>query len=130
MHSLIALWHYYQKNVSMTQITFNQLPQAVGELIDSVKQIQSQLSTLSQSDQEEWMNLDQLVLYLPDKPSKATIYRKVRNREIPFTKRGKHLIFQRSKIDSWLSSGAIKTLEEIREESEENFVNKKRRANV
>lgn len=114
----------------MTQLTFNQLPEAVGELIDSVKQIQSQLSTLSQSEQDEWMNLDQLVLYLPDKPSKATIYRKVRNREIPYTKRGKHLIFRRSKIDIWLSSGAIKTLEEIREESEENFVNKKRRANV
>ena len=40
--------------------------------------------------------------------SLATIYTKVNKREIPFMKRGKHLLFSKNDIISWLKEGSVK----------------------
>jgi excisionase family DNA binding protein len=64
---------------------------------------------------DEWMNLDQLCAYLPSKPSKPTAYRWVSERTIPHHKKGKHLSFRKSEIDSWISEGRKATRQEITE---------------
>ena len=50
---------------------------------------------------EKWFFLEELCDYLPERPSKSTIYSWVGKNMIPFHKRGKRLLFLQSEIDSW-----------------------------
>ena len=59
----------------------------------------------SQIDSDQWFDLKELCEYLPDKPSKATIYSWIHNRTIPFHKGAKKLRFLKSEIDIWLKDG-------------------------
>lgn len=67
----------------------------------------------SQSTHNEWLNLSQLCCYLPDKPSKATVYGWVNKKTIPYHKTTKALRFLRSEIDSWLMEGRKPTNAEV-----------------
>lgn len=64
-----------------------------------------------------WLNLDELVEYLPDKPSKATIYTLTAGFKIPFHKRGKRLYFSKNEIDAWLAEAKVRTIVERKAES-------------
>jgi excisionase family DNA binding protein len=59
-----------------------------------------------------------------------TIYRLVRQKEIPFHKRGKKLYFYKSELNQWIKSGKGKTLEELQNEAEGETLslNKNKRA--
>jgi hypothetical protein len=112
----------------MENLTFNELPQAVTELHIKLSNIESLLlaqSKLQQPETEEWYNLDQLCLYLPDKPSKATVYSWVSKSLIPTHKGSKKLRFQKSEIDNWLKDGRKKTLAEIDKLAAEYIKSKK-----
>lgn len=52
-----------------------------------------------------WFNLKELCEYLPDKPTKTTIYSWVQNRLIPYHKGAKKLRFLKSEIDAWMKEG-------------------------
>ena len=58
----------------------------------------------SQIDSDQWFDLKELCEYMPDKPSKATIYSYVHNGSIPFKKGLKKLRFLKSEIDNWLKN--------------------------
>jgi hypothetical protein len=47
------------------------------------------------------MSIDELIDYLPDKPTKGTIYVWTCNNKIPYIKKGKKLFFVKEKIDIW-----------------------------
>jgi excisionase family DNA binding protein len=103
--------------------TIEQLPQAVAQLstkvdsrFDELKRLI--LETLQQSDQDHWLDLNELVAYDPEKRSKMTFYGYLRRREIPFHKTGKKVIFLKSEIDTWLKHGRKKTHAEIELEAE------------
>lgn len=68
-------------------------------------------------EQDTWLNLDELCAYLPDKPTKATVYTWVRERRIPYHKHGKRLAFLKSDIDNWIKKGREKTRAEIQAEA-------------
>jgi excisionase family DNA binding protein len=57
-----------------------------------------------------------------------TIYRLVRQKEIPFHKQGKKLYFYKSELNTWIKSGKGKTMSELRQEAEAETLslNKKR----
>ena len=55
---------------------------------------------------DRWLSLTELCEYLPDKPSKATIYGWVHFKKIPYYKKGKALFFKKSEIDRWLQEGS------------------------
>lgn len=90
------------------KIQFENLPEAVSELLEKVSNIEKQISegTLANNakNQDTWFAIEQLCDYLPGNPAKATIYAKVHRREIPHQKSGKRLSFLKSDIDSWLKS--------------------------
>lgn len=52
-------------------------------------------------DTTELLTINELIDYLPDKPSKHTIYGWVYRKTIPSIKMGRKLFFDKSKIDSW-----------------------------
>ena len=102
------------------KLTFDQLPEVVGELRDEIAQlkgfIMSNFSALQAPEPPKvWMDLAQLCEYLPDKPSKATVYGWVCARTIPYHKKTKKLSFLKSEIDDWLVKSGHATVEEIRE---------------
>lgn len=105
----------------MAKITFEQVPESVGQLIDDVQEIKRLLLEKNGDQNTEsdiWFNIEELCSYLPDKPVRATIYEKVQKRRIPFMRTGKKLIFLKSEIDAWLKQGRQKTFSEISMEAE------------
>ncbi len=98
------------------EFTFDTLPQAISLLADELKEIKRLLQKENHDNQahiDNWLDLDDLVNYDPGKRSKPTFYGYVRERSIPFHKRGKKLLFLKSEIDAWLKEGRKQTLSEI-----------------
>lgn len=113
----------------MSKITFDQVPYLIGQILDEVNVIKTMVQIEPKVPKDIWLNLEELIEFDPVKRSKATYYRYVRERLIPFHKKGKNLFFLKSEIDEWLRSGRIKTIKEIRTEAEGDFVTKKRKSN-
>jgi excisionase family DNA binding protein len=83
-----------------------------------------QVDTTPPAETNRWFDLNELCLYIPDKPSKPTVYGWVNAGSIPVHKGGKKLRFLKSEIDSWLMQGRRKTLAEITSEAEANLKRK------
>lgn len=88
--------------IQIEKITFDNLPQAVLELMKKVDRLTDLLTTDCKQSDNDWMDLQILIDYLPGRPVKSTIYSIVSRRLIPHKKNGKRLIFLKSEIDSWL----------------------------
>ncbi|GAB4017490.1 helix-turn-helix domain-containing protein [Spirosoma koreense] len=71
------------------------------------------LSTLSKSEIDKWMTIEELSEYLPGKPAVTTLYGKVQRREIPFKRLGRRLAFRQSEIDQYLNGQACMSHSEI-----------------
>ncbi len=71
-----------------------------------------------QTETDCWFDLNELCIYHPDKPSKATVYSWVNTGTIPVHKGGKRLRFLKSEIDNWLRQGRKKMLAETAGEAE------------
>lgn len=116
-------------NMNDEKITFEKLPQAVEYLINKVEALAEALKLKKDENKPEekdrWLNMDELIKYLPDHPAKPTIYGWVSNRQIPHHKGGKKLRFLKSEIDKWLSTGRRKTNEEIMAEAQ-NYASRKK----
>lgn len=109
--------------------TLESLPRAVALLTEEVSEIKSLLlkqASNTPSETERWLNLNELCEYLPDKPSKSTVYDWVHDRNIPVHKGPKKLRFLKSEIDAWLNQGRKKTHAELQEESIQFLKLKKR----
>lgn len=107
-------------------ISFEQMPMALVELSEKVDRlsqlVESKLAGISERSQgDEWMNLEQLIEYLPDHPSKPTVYGWVCNRMIPFHKNTKKLSFLKSEIDAWMADSGHKTAKEIQSDALERY---------
>jgi excisionase family DNA binding protein len=92
------------------EITFEQLPQTIGEIFDKVSSIENLLKSFDSkkaSNQDIWMDMNALVQYDPMKRSKLTFYGLVSKGKIPVHRSGKKLQFLRSEIDAWLKTGNI-----------------------
>ena len=111
-------------NKKFENLSFNEMPQAIEYLINKVASLSDTLERLGASKVSEtdvWMTIDDVVLYLPDNPSKQTVYAWVCQKTIPCNKIGKRLYFLKSDIDEWLKNGRRKTAEEIAIEASAYF---------
>lgn len=103
-----------------TQLTFDGLPMAIHELTSEFREFRRQFlerEKIFQPEADHWFNLKELCEYLPDKPTKATLYSWVSTGSIPVHKSSKKLRFLKSEIDEWLMQGRKKTLVEIQVEA-------------
>ncbi|WP_347923361.1 helix-turn-helix domain-containing protein [Pontimicrobium sp. SW4] len=73
---------------------------------------------------DQWLDLNQLINYDPEKRSKSTFYGYVHNQTIPYHKNGKKLLFLKAEIDEWLKSGRRKTTSELMINAE-NYIKRK-----
>lgn len=76
---------------------------------------------------EVWFEIDDLCKYLPDKPTKATVYSWVGHRCIPYHKKTKKLTFLKKEIDEWLAKGRHRTADELGEEAALKYAYRKGR---
>ncbi len=110
----------------MENLTLESLPKAFTKLIFEVSELKRLILELSIERPTEtncWLNLNELCDYLPDKPSKATVYSWVQKGLIPFHKGigQRRLKFSKPEIDSWINSGRVKTKFELDLEAEEHL---------
>lgn len=108
-------------------ITFNDVPEAMTYLIEKFDRLENLIESAvsPKTDEVQWLDIDALCEYLPDKPAKQTVYGWVCKKTIPFHKKGKKLQFLKSEIDRWLLSD-----EALPEEQPEVFrISPRRRKN-
>ena len=98
----------------MTEITFENLPKAVGQLFDKLNGIEKILLTqgnYSQPETDQLLTIKQagelLCLSVP------TLYGLVSKQAVPVSKQGKRLYFNRADLLSWVKSGRKLTVTEI-----------------
>jgi excisionase family DNA binding protein len=107
--------------VIMENLSLETLPKAVNQLFNEFMELKVFLleNFYKQTIEADcWFDIDGLCIYLPDKPSKPTVYGWVSAGTIPVHKGGKKLRFLKSEIDNWLMQGKKKTLAEIAIEAE------------
>jgi predicted DNA-binding transcriptional regulator AlpA len=112
----------------MENLTLETLPKAFIHLTNEVSEIKRLLLEKSNEppiETDRWFDLNELCSYLPDKPSKATVYGWVHFGLIPCHKGQKKLRFLKSEIDTWLKKGRKKTSAETANEAEQYLTTKK-----
>ena len=92
-------------------LTYNELPEAVSEILRRVCLIESSLLSLPVDEpKDELLNAKQAAEFI--QKALPTLYGLVSKRKIPHLKKGKHLMFHRSELLEYLNSGRRKTAEE------------------
>ena len=91
-------------------LSFDQLPKAVGELLGKVDYLISRLENLKDannaSDREQenqMMTMDEACKFIGKK--RSTMYSLTSERRIPFRKRGNKLYFFKKELVEWIQSG-------------------------
>lgn len=93
----------------------------VNSCLKNSKQVHSEQPT----ETDRWFDLNDLINYHPDKPTKPTVYGWVNAGIIPVHKGGKKLRFLKSEIDNWLKQGRRKTIAEISNEAHQYLIKRK-----
>lgn len=101
----------------------NERLSSIEKLLLDIKHSPKENKELTPKD--EWLDLNELVAYDPEKRSKETFYGYTSKGLIPHHKPSKKLIFLKSEIDEWLKSGKVKSNSEIEEEVEKYLSKKK-----
>jgi predicted DNA-binding transcriptional regulator AlpA len=85
--------------------------------------LESILKGDQKTDVSKIMDIVQLSKYL--NLSKSCIYKYTQSRNIPHSKKGKKLYFEKYLIDSWVLEGKIRTQQELEEESSKYTLKRK-----
>lgn len=111
-------------------LTFDQLPKAVTMLTKEVSELKRLLIEKQEQptteQPEQWLDLNDLIQYDPEKRTKPTWYSKISRNEVPHYKRGKKIYFLKSEIDEWLKQGKRKSNAEIEADSNAYLSNNKK----
>jgi len=111
----------------MENLTFEQLPTAVGLLFESLKKIERLLETRTETQEaaDQIFDIQEAADFI--KKTVPTIYGLVHRSEIPNSKQGKKLYFSKQELTDWIKSGRRKTTTETAAEAEQYIKNKKNR---
>ncbi len=98
---------------STEKLSFEQLPVAVSELLERVRRIENLLTgdKITSNIQNEMLDIKETSGFL--KLSVSTIYSKVCRGEIPATKPGRQLYFNKAELTEWLKQKRKKTTQEL-----------------
>lgn len=110
----------------MTEVTHNNLPQAVTEIFEQLSSIKNLLvNQTNQPEVDQLLTIQQAGALI--KLSVPTLYGYVSRNEIPFSKRpnSKRLWFSKLDLTNWIKEGRKKTIAEIRGEANSYLLIKK-----
>jgi hypothetical protein len=103
-------------SIMLDTITFDQLPKAVGDILDGIAEIKSICKEIkgNETNKDSYMNIEELCAYHPDHPSQQTVRRWKRLGIIPYYKddETRRVRFKKSEIDAWLASSRHLTVDE------------------
>jgi excisionase family DNA binding protein len=110
----------------MEPFNFNELPEVVRRLFEKVEQIENMIVNLQpkETDSSDLLNVSEAADLL--KISVAALYTKVSRKEIPVSKPGKRLYFNKADLLEWVKLGKRKTLLDIKNEAEGRSNNRHR----
>lgn len=113
----------YQNLFDMDKTVFISLPiedlqTVIIDCVNSCLKNNTQESKKTLEQTEQWLDLNDLIQYDPEKRTKPTWYSKISRNEVPHYKRGKKIYFLKSEIDEWLKQGKCKSNAEIEQEAE------------
>ena len=95
-------------SIMLDTITFDQLPKAVGDILDGIAEIKDICKELrgDNAAKDEFLTIEQLQAYHPDHPSLQTVHRWKSLGYIPFYKdpATRRVKFKKSEIDAWIAS--------------------------
>jgi len=109
------------QNMANNEITFNNLPEAIGYLIKEVSEIKEFMFQQSKPIQNKGLpiGIDDASQIIGK--AKSTIYTLVQKRLIPCYKIGKKLYFYEEELLDWISTGRKKSIVETRDELEKEM---------
>ena len=112
------------------ELTFEQLPKAVGQILESLERIEDLLNLKENhtKDIDELgmlLNVQQAAKFLNARTS--SIYKLTCRREIPHLKQGKRLYFVKSELFEWVKANRVKTSSEIKQEAMNFLIKSARR---
>lgn len=99
------------------------MPQVMAEMYSQISEIKNMISDLclqrdadnsQQDNSESWLTVEDLCEYLPEHPTKQTIYNWIAKNEIPYYKKNRRIRFLKSEIEQWLLIDKKKSASEIR----------------
>ena len=111
------------------QITFNDMPQLMVDMIEKLKELGEKVDKLMPSEKStepQWFNVSALIDYLPNHPAEQTIYGWTSAKKIPFHKRGKSILFNKADIDEWLNNSTHHKSVQDLERDAMSYINNKR----
>ncbi|MES2277946.1 MAG: helix-turn-helix domain-containing protein [Bacteroidota bacterium] len=102
----------------MEPFNFNELPEVVRQLFEKVERIEMLMARLEpkEPNENEILNIEEAAEFL--KVSVGALYTKVSRQEIPYSKPGKRLYFNRIDLKEWVRLGKRKTINELIKESD------------
>jgi len=102
------------ENIVFTQLSVQEVRQMLREEVrTALKECQS---TQKVEDENDLMTIEELAEYI--NMAVTSIYGLIHRRQLPHIKRGKRLIFEKSKITEWLQSGRQKTVSDVKADAE------------
>lgn len=107
------------------KITFDRLPEVVGQLLSKVDYIIDKLDNgvvgdaRSANDQHCIMTLDEVCRMIGKRQS--TVYALTSARKIPFHKRGKKLYFFKDELIRWIESGGAVDIQPLMKDNDATF---------
>lgn len=110
-------------NVILTPISISEMRQLIREEMEA--SISKNNYVTFDSLENEFLTVEETAKYI--NMAVSSVYGLVHTKRIPYIKRGKRLIFEKSKINEWLHAGRQKTKEEIEEEALASITYKPRR---
>lgn len=90
----------------------------INKRLDSIQNVSiPKLGELIKPQEPRIVDLNKLIELRPQVGSKSTVYKNTANGIIPHCKRGKRLLFELEKIDTWLLENEIATVAELEQET-------------
>ena len=101
----------------MESFGFDKLPEVIRQLFEKVERIEKMLQDLQPKDDDnQLLNVAEAADFL--KTSPGALYTKVSKKEIPVSKPGKRLYFNKNELKDWIRLGQRNTKEQANEATE------------
>ena len=106
------------ENLVFTQLSVQEVRKMIREEVRTA--LQECQSTLQVEDENDLMTIEELSAFI--NMAVTSIYGLIRRRQIPHIKRGKRLIFEKTKIIEWLKSGGQNTVSDAKADARANLL--------